>query len=79
MTPDKRAMALAAEKIEYVCEKDGQHILKVFDVRYRYEDSVGALQARERLITLLAETLQDYAAEQQVLNSWDPRNTQGLA
>lgn len=75
MTPTARAIAMAAEKIEYVLEDDGHHILKVFGTRYRYDDAVSALQAKERLITLLAEVMEEYAAEVQALNSWLPTPT----
>lgn len=71
MTPSDRAIALASEKITYAKEKD-EHIVKIFGTRYRYDDTISAIQARERLIAMLAETLQDFAAEVQALNSWDP-------
>lgn len=78
--PTPQALALANEKVEYLYEeRDAQHILRVFGVRYRYEDKLSALQAKERIVTLLAETLQEFAADTQALNSWDPRNTIGQA
>lgn len=79
MTPSPKAIELATEKVEYVHEKDGQHIVKIFGTRYKYDDSMSAIQAKERLIAMLAETLESYAADVQALNSWDPRHTIGQA
>lgn len=74
MKPSDRAIAAATDKITYAEEK-GEHIVKIFGTRYRYDDQISAIQARERLIALLASELESFAAEVQALNAWLPTPT----
>ncbi len=72
MLPSRRAIEIAESKVIYATEKDGQHIVTVFGTRFCYTEQLSAMQAQERMVILLSEVLEEYAAEVQALNSWDP-------
>lgn len=76
--PSSKALALAREQVVY--NDSDPKALKVLGTRFLYNAEADAIDAESRMTLKLAEMLDDYAAEQQVLNSWDPsRMTKGVA
>lgn len=70
--PSPKALTLAKEKISYT-DTDPK-VLKVFGTRFVYAEVADAVEANERLTNTLARMLDEFAAEQQILNvGWRSR------
>lgn len=75
--PSVEALERARDCFRIEEDGNGRYTLYLFANAYTYNDEFSVLQARERLVTLMALVLDDFATETMLRHSWDPVKIQG--